>query len=106
MVRTAGVILPLFRNCCKIWQHLTTHRHGNEGTSGGGAGRDGAHGFRRLPFDVKVPDPATLEAIGELEAGKGRRFETPEDLLADLGVRGSAGLQGPAARVRSGRRRA
>lgn len=60
---------------------------------------------RRLPFDVKVPGPDTVEAMEELEAGKGRRFKTPEDLLADLRIRGRAGLQGPVARVRPGRRR-
>nr|WP_247740052.1 type II toxin-antitoxin system RelB/DinJ family antitoxin [Endozoicomonas sp. G2_2] len=38
----------------------------------------------RLPFDVKVPTATTREAIAELEAGKGRRFETVDDLMADL----------------------
>jgi DNA-damage-inducible protein J len=38
----------------------------------------------RLPFEVKVPDAATREAIGELEAGKGKRFENVEALMADL----------------------
>ena len=41
---------------------------------------------QRLPFDVKVPDPATIEAMEELEAGKGQRFEAPEDLLANLEI--------------------
>ena len=41
---------------------------------------------KRLPFDVKVPNPATIEAIEELAAGKGQRFETPEDLLANLEI--------------------
>ncbi|MDE0698344.1 MAG: type II toxin-antitoxin system RelB/DinJ family antitoxin [Boseongicola sp.] len=41
---------------------------------------------QRLPFDVKVPNSATIEAMEELEAGKGQRFETPEDLRADLGI--------------------
>ncbi|MDE0521999.1 MAG: type II toxin-antitoxin system RelB/DinJ family antitoxin [Boseongicola sp.] len=41
---------------------------------------------RRLPFDAKIPDPATIKAMEELAAGKGQRFETAEDLLADLGV--------------------
>ena len=61
---------------------------------------------RRLPFDAKIPDPATLEAMEELAAGKGRRFETPEDLLADLGVRERAGPPGTVARIGSGRPRA
>ena len=41
---------------------------------------------QRLPFDVKVPNSATIEAMEELEAGEGQRFETPEDLRADLGI--------------------
>ena len=41
---------------------------------------------QRLPFDVKVPNSATIEAMEELETGKGQRFETPEDLRADLGI--------------------
>ncbi len=41
---------------------------------------------QRLPFDVKVPNSATVEAMEELEAGKGRHFESPEDLRADLGI--------------------
>ena len=60
---------------------------------------------RRLPFDGKVPDPATIEAMEELAAGKGRRFETPEDLLAEMRIRESAEPQGQVARIRSGRRR-
>ncbi|MDR1351034.1 MAG: type II toxin-antitoxin system RelB/DinJ family antitoxin [Zoogloeaceae bacterium] len=39
---------------------------------------------RRLPFDVKVPNSATREAIAELEAGKGRRLATVDDLMAEL----------------------
>ncbi|MYI68563.1 MAG: type II toxin-antitoxin system RelB/DinJ family antitoxin [Boseongicola sp. SB0673_bin_14] len=61
---------------------------------------------RRLPFDVKVPNAATIEAMEELAAGKGQRFETTGDLLADLGVQGRAGSRCPAARVRPGRRQA
>ena len=38
---------------------------------------------RRLPFDVKVPAPETIEAMAELDAGGGERFGTPEELLAD-----------------------
>ncbi|MXX89797.1 MAG: type II toxin-antitoxin system RelB/DinJ family antitoxin [Boseongicola sp. SB0677_bin_26] len=41
---------------------------------------------QRLPFDVEVPNSATIEAMEELEAGKDRRFETPGDLRADLGI--------------------
>ena len=39
---------------------------------------------RRMPFDVKVPNATTREAIAELEAGKGKRFDSVEDLMADL----------------------
>jgi DNA-damage-inducible protein J len=39
---------------------------------------------RRLPFAVNVPNAATREAIAELEAGKGERFESVEALMADL----------------------
>ncbi len=38
----------------------------------------------RLPFEVKVPNAATREAIAELEAGKGKRIENVEALMADL----------------------
>jgi DNA-damage-inducible protein J len=41
---------------------------------------------RRLPFEVKAPNARTRRAIAELEAGKGRRFATVEDLVADLGA--------------------
>lgn len=39
---------------------------------------------RRLPFDVKVPNAVTREAMAELEAGKGKRFSSVDDLMADL----------------------
>ncbi len=41
---------------------------------------------QRLPFDVKVPNSVTTEAMKELYAGKGRRFETPEGLFFDLDI--------------------
>lgn len=41
---------------------------------------------KRLPFIVRAPNPATAEAIEELEEGKGKRFESAEDLFQDLGV--------------------
>ena len=37
---------------------------------------------RRLPFDVKVPNATTRKAIAELEAGKGKRFASVDDLMA------------------------
>lgn len=39
---------------------------------------------QRLPFDVKVPNAATREAMAELEAGKGARFDSIDALMADL----------------------
>ena len=39
---------------------------------------------RRLPFDVKAPNATTREAIAELEAGKGKRFNSIDELMADL----------------------
>ena len=41
---------------------------------------------QRLPFDVKVPSPETVEAMMELDAGMGERFATPEELFADLDI--------------------
>ena len=39
---------------------------------------------RRLPFEVKVPNTTMREAIAELESGKGKRFASVDDLMADL----------------------
>jgi len=39
---------------------------------------------RCLPFDVKVPNATTREAIAELEAGKGKKFTNVDDLMANL----------------------
>ena len=39
---------------------------------------------RRLPFEVKVPNATTRKAIEELEAGKGKRVNTIEELMAEL----------------------
>jgi DNA-damage-inducible protein J len=39
---------------------------------------------RRLPFEVKAPHATTRKAIAELDAGKGKRFATTEELMADL----------------------
>jgi DNA-damage-inducible protein J len=38
----------------------------------------------RLPFEVKVPNATTRKAIAELEAGKGKKFASLSDLMADL----------------------
>lgn len=42
---------------------------------------------QRIPFDVKVPNAATRQSIAELEAGKGKRFESVEALMADLNAK-------------------
>lgn len=39
---------------------------------------------RQLPFAVKVPNVTTRKAIAELESGKGKRFKSSKDLMADL----------------------
>lgn len=39
---------------------------------------------RRLPFEVRAPNAATRQAIGELDAGEGKRFATVDALMADL----------------------
>ncbi|KKZ19034.1 translation repressor RelB [Serratia marcescens] len=38
----------------------------------------------RMPFEVKVPNKTTQQAIAELEAGKGTKFASIDDLMADL----------------------
>lgn len=38
----------------------------------------------RLPFEVKVPNATTRQAITELEADQGKKFASVDDLLADL----------------------
>lgn len=39
---------------------------------------------RRLPFEVKAPNATTHEAMAELKAGKGKRFASVAELMADL----------------------
>ncbi len=39
---------------------------------------------RRLPFEVKAPNATTRKAIAELEAGKGKRFNSVNALMTDL----------------------
>jgi len=41
---------------------------------------------KRLPFAVQAPNATTAKAIAELDAGKGKRFETADDLFQDLGI--------------------
>ena len=39
---------------------------------------------RSLPFEVRVPNASTRKAIAELETGKGKRFASVDELMADL----------------------
>jgi len=39
---------------------------------------------RCLPFEVKAPNPTTRKAILELEAGKGKRFDSIDALMVDM----------------------
>ena len=39
---------------------------------------------KRLPFVVQVPNATTIEAMKELDEGKGNRFDTAEELFRDL----------------------
>ena len=41
---------------------------------------------KRLPFAIQVPNTTTVNAMKELEAGKGKRFGGTEDLFEDLGI--------------------
>jgi len=37
-----------------------------------------------IPFELKIPNQATLQAVEELESGKGVTFNNTDDLLKDL----------------------
>ncbi len=41
---------------------------------------------QRMPFEVKVPNAETRQAMKELDAGGGVRFASPEGLFEDLGI--------------------
>jgi len=41
---------------------------------------------QRLPFDIRVPNATTRKAMAELEAGKGKRFNSADALFKDLGI--------------------
>jgi len=41
---------------------------------------------KRLPFAVQVPNAATAKAMAELEAGKGKAFDSADELCKDLGI--------------------
>ena len=48
---------------------------------------------RCLPFGMKVPNAITHEAMTELEAGKGQRFDSVDTLMADLNADDWAGYR-------------
>ena len=39
---------------------------------------------QRLPFEIKVPNSETRESIVELESGKGEKFTSVNELMADI----------------------
>ena len=39
-----------------------------------------------FPFPIKTPNVGTRAAMGELEEGKGKRFDSPDALFKDLGI--------------------
>jgi DNA-damage-inducible protein J len=39
---------------------------------------------KALPFDVRMPNAETIEAMEELDEGRGKRFDSVEDMMADL----------------------
>ncbi|MBF0476988.1 MAG: type II toxin-antitoxin system RelB/DinJ family antitoxin [Deltaproteobacteria bacterium] len=41
---------------------------------------------RGLPFDLQIPNKETIKAIEDIRSGKGKNFETIEDLFDDLGI--------------------
>lgn len=41
---------------------------------------------RRLPFMLQAPNRTTRKAMDELEQGKGKRFDSADELFEDLGV--------------------
>ena len=41
---------------------------------------------KRLPFAVQVPNKTTAKAVAELEEGRGKRFDSADDLFEDLGI--------------------
>jgi len=38
----------------------------------------------RLPFEIKQPSQSSLVALAEIEAGKTKRVDSVDDLMADL----------------------
>jgi len=41
---------------------------------------------RGLPFELRVPNKTTMQAIENSRHGKGKKFATEEELFEDLGI--------------------
>ena len=41
---------------------------------------------RGLPFELQVPNEKTMKAIENSRQGRGKRFDTPQELFDDLGI--------------------
>lgn len=41
---------------------------------------------KAFPFDLKVPNATTRKAMAELDAGKGKRFDSADAMFKDLGI--------------------
>jgi DNA-damage-inducible protein J len=41
---------------------------------------------QRLPFAVQVPNSLTAQALEDLDSGKGKRFDSADELFEDLGI--------------------
>jgi len=41
---------------------------------------------QRLPFAVQVPNSRTAQALEDLDSGKGKRFDSADELFKDLGI--------------------
>jgi DNA-damage-inducible protein J len=41
---------------------------------------------KAVPFPVKVPNATTVKAMKELDEGRGKRFESPDEMFKDLGI--------------------
>ncbi|MCY3775682.1 MAG: type II toxin-antitoxin system RelB/DinJ family antitoxin [Candidatus Aminicenantes bacterium] len=41
---------------------------------------------KRLPFAIQVPNAATVQAMKELDDGKGQRFDSAKELFRDLDI--------------------
>ncbi len=41
---------------------------------------------RGLPFDLRIPNETTMNAIHRSRDGKGKSFSSPEDLFEDLDI--------------------